>query len=296
MVIAEKLTRPLRDALSFAVPGDVSCGCFIVGLGDPVSPTNIARFISTVYVDAVQRVFWGGARTNVFKKRIVAIAPFFAHADTLGPVVVVTGPRFAVTTSFNAFPSVVLRSVLAVSNSSVRFALRFFKQCVCHAAARFNTAITQASRISSVLVPAVALTKPHGLTRRVIFCPGDGSKKTKPLSVKVDQSGAPGFVLQAPAGFGKPPHKVLSVDFLGGATLAFTQPEGASFVEPTSADYNPSTKSFVYEIIQAGHRYLLTGTLFKWVRGCNPVPAIIRHMVMYAQPKNVKLAYCIRHD
>lgn len=136
------------------------CSRLIAGLLLLCGPTAIGRFVISIVVDAVYRVFRRGFWPHIFIKFRETFVPPFANLNPATAVNWVFFTRWRVAPVFHMRPTSVFRRSLlptryhSMPSSGRRNLERFLT------AATFRVACAKVGRLNNLLFPAIALAKP----------------------------------------------------------------------------------------------------------------------------------------
>ena len=170
----------------------------VVSLFDRCCPSAIARFVVSVWVYAVNAVFFSGFFPHVCKE-VFERLPSFAKSNS--HVSVVSGFGVCLATSvFHRKPRFKLRRLSASGRTSV--SSHSDRRCLfSKTSATLNLFALKLSCIANVIVSAITLAKPNGNSSFCASLPLNNSKPSKTLAGKIAYGLCRSFRSQASTAF-----------------------------------------------------------------------------------------------
>lgn len=117
--------RPLGGAHCLPIQRQHEIRPSIPSLGGSGVPSNVARFVPLVVVDALHCVFRGGARPDVIIKGLKVFDPRLEHCNTTTTVSIPRGVRGGQASGLNVRPNTVFGAVTHSVSKGFRFARTF---------------------------------------------------------------------------------------------------------------------------------------------------------------------------
>lgn len=145
--------RPLGQRMRLAIHSEQPIVALIVGLLGAVCPFDIARLISQVVANAVERVFSGRSRAYISDERCERVAPLRAHGDAASAVVLEIPVLGSLGAAFHPAPDRVFAGVRHVMCAALPCPFGD------KASAAFGHAISESVAAHNLLVPARAAAK-----------------------------------------------------------------------------------------------------------------------------------------
>ena len=179
--IERVFTCPISQRFRFAAPRDQDRIAVIVGLLNRCRPTNIARLVIPVVVDAIDRVFTARPRSHISQEVHEVVAPRRGHLDAAAAIVLPRRIVWITAALFCVMPS----SIYGSAAHAVRLTTRpgLFST---ETPAANDAAFTKHRPRSGHFPPAITSTQPNIFFVSV----RDSDQATKPLTGDVDKRAA----------------------------------------------------------------------------------------------------------